>query len=910
MEAGPVDEHSPPGQPGWLARGFVAGTVGGAVAGTADVLASLSAHAQFLPGWGEPALLVLHVAALCALVGALLGTALTGLALLFLRHTLLGPLLRHALARHAEARARGPEHALVGVSLVLTFVPFAGLALAAAFALGQQTILVRHHKGLVVAVVMFATLASLALALLSAVLLARPVELLLRRVARGRAARALSHPAAPPALLTLLVALGCAAAAFAARDRLALDQLHLRPFVVTLGLLVAAAAAWPLAPRLLFLLSPRLTAPRFRRWRAARAAVVAALPLALLALAFATGSSAAVRKSAAAHTGLGGPLATLLRRLVDLDRDGHAAILGGGDCDDLDARVHPGAIDLPDDGIDQNCLGGDLRLTLATHDPRFVPVPATVPADTNILFVTIDTLRADHVGAYDYARPTTPVLDALAAKGTLFANAWAHAPSTRYSIPALLTGRHPSQVAWDTSVWWPALLDENRTLAEVLHDRGLFTGAILNYHYFDRLRRMDQGFDTYDNANARLHQGRDPASTSGSSAREQADAAIGWLDAHGAKRFFLWLHFYDPHFRYERHAGVPDFGSDPPALYDHEIRYTDGELGRVLEHLRARGLDEKTAVVVLSDHGEGFGEHGIDFHGYHLYAAQTKVPLIMRVPGFAPRRVTLPVGHIDLLPTLANLVGAAPEPTMQGRSLLGELAGLAPDDTDRQIFQEVSFEGNHERRGVVTRRWHLLFNQSPDNTWELYDLANDPTEQHDLWDTHEGEVASLRDSLLAWLDAASYPAGAAAKLAAALLTAPPTPRRAVRADLGDAARLLGADLADEIRAGDELAVTLYFESRARLAGDFIVFLHFEGPGRFQGDHVPAGGAHPVANWRPGQLIADRHTVRVPGHTRPGEYRVFAGLWSRAKNQNLAVHNAGAHAATPDRIALGTIRVVP
>src|SRR5689334_2194644 len=122
-------------------------------------------------------------------------------------------------------------------------------------------------------------------------------------------------------------------------------------------------------------------------------------------------------------------------------------------------------------------------------------------------------------------------------------------------MPAILTGRYPSQVAWDMSVWWPALQLANHTLAERLKELGFTTGAILNYHYFDRVRRMDQGFDHYDNEDARLHAGQDPAATSGTSAKEQSDKAIDYLRAHAGERFFLWVHYYDPHFRYEHHAG-------------------------------------------------------------------------------------------------------------------------------------------------------------------------------------------------------------------------------------------------------------------------------------------------------------------------------------------------------------------
>src|SRR5690606_33786879 len=130
-------------------------------------------------------------------------------------------------------------------------------------------------------------------------------------------------------------------------------------------------------------------------------------------------------------------------------------------------------------------------------DVAFVPLPAGFPGDANIVLITIDTLRADHVGAYGYHRPTTPALDALAADGTLFENAWAHAPSTRYAIPSILPGRYPPAVDYDTSIWWPALDPRATTIAELLQEQGFFSGAILNYDYFEPRRRMNQGFDVY-----------------------------------------------------------------------------------------------------------------------------------------------------------------------------------------------------------------------------------------------------------------------------------------------------------------------------------------------------------------------------------------------------------------------------
>jgi hypothetical protein len=443
-------------------------------------------------------------------------------------------------------------------------------------------------------------------------------------------------------------------------------------------------------------------------------------------------------------------------------------------------------------------------------------------------------------------------------------------------------------------------------MAEVLKEHGLFTGALLNYHYFDRRRRMDQGFDVYDNSNARLHVGSDPASTHGSSSREQADAAIAFIDQNGSKRFFLWVHFYDPHFEYEVHPGTVSFGTDNMARYDGEIRFTDDQLARVLARLDELGLTGKTIVAITGDHGEGFGEHAVNFHGYDLYAAQTKVPMIFVVPGLAPRRLKTPVGHVDLLPTFANLVGAQAEATMSGRSLVPFMLG--EEDAERAVYQEVSYEGPTEKRALATRTRHLLYNMVPDRTYELYDLVADPGEKHDVWG-RASDGDALAERLAAMIDVAQAPPEAAEAGAAALLSSPPKPRTAVRGEFGGAVRFLGADLPAEAHAGSEVEVVWYWESLARLPGNWKPFVHFESAagGRFLGDHEPAGGALPVARWQPGQRIADRQKLMIPAGTRPGEYTAFVG-WFHG-GQRLPLSSSDAADAGDNRIRVGAIKVV-
>jgi len=657
------------------------------------------------------------------------------------------------------------------------------------------------------------------------------------------------------------------------------DNLRFAPWI-DIG---AGAAIGALGLALAFALAGKL--PRRAPVRFAAAAGAAGLALGIL---LPVSASESARKAGAARTGLVAPLLALGRQALDLDRDGYARLLGGGDCDDADPGVHPGAIDVPGDGIDSDCDGHDAAVA-SLAPAAFAPVPDSVPRDLNFLFLTIDTLRADHLGCYGYARPTSPRLDALAAEGTLFENGWAHAPSTRYSMPALATGRWPSAIEWDESIWWPRMRGM-RTLAEALHEAGYFTGGLFSFNYFALAdhRGFERGMDYYNADRAALHVAvNGPMESHGSSSREMADDAIAFLDAHHAQKFFLWLHFYDPHLSYEPHPEVPSFGTSRPDLYDGEIRFTDLHVGRVLDHLRALGIDGRTAVIVTGDHGEGLGEHGITEHGFDLYAPQTKVPVIIRVPGLPAQRRRAPAGHVDLAPTLVNLARARPEPTFLGRSLVGVLAGGEPDGTQqdraRTVFQEVSSERG-KKRALASATHHLLWNWIPDNTTECYDRRVDPAEVHDLWGRGgDGECVRLKHDLESLVSTLALPPGYADKMARGIIPegAPdPQPPIALGADIGAQLRVIGAEISPaEVQRGGEVTLTVYFQSRQRLADRWRLFFHLDGPGGFRNlDHVPVEGLLPVERWRPGQRIRDVQHVSIPPYTPPGTYTFSIGAF--------------------------------
>ncbi|MBT8493654.1 MAG: sulfatase-like hydrolase/transferase [Deltaproteobacteria bacterium] len=842
----------------------LAAAIGGGLVGGVDVLLSWGALVQFGPSLLTRTGTLLYVAALYSLVFAVAGALLGCAGSLLLRFTDLRALSRGLAARRREALSRGPEHAIGPVAHAMAAALALPIALAVGFRVVSPWLATRNHMGLIVAVAMAAAVAAVLVGVILSLVIARALRPLLAALAtRPLAGRALSRPGAW-FYAAALVLLALAAVALSATWSVA-QHLPVRRFAVVVAIVIAAFACRDLGARL----SRALAGKRF----ATGAASVAIAVLLIAAIMLWTGSIPAVQKGASAYTGLAGPLANGIRKLIDLDRDGFSPVLSGGDCDDFDASVNVRASDRPGDGIDQNCIGGDPQLS-KPRAPSFAELPESVPRPLSVVLVTIDTLRADHLGAYGYSRNTSPRIDQVAASGTIFENAWAHAPSTRYSMPAILTGRYPLSAFYDTTVrGWPGLQKRGDNLAVLLKAGGRFTGAVLNYWYFDRERSMDRGFDDYDNRNRSLHRsirGEGPAKTKGSSSKEQTDKAIEFVRKHQQEPFFLWVHYYDPHYEYEKHPDIENFGDGPIDLYDNEIRYTDLHIGRLIDELARSGLDESTAIVITGDHGEGFGEHGVDLHGYHLYAAQTKVPLIIKVPGLAASRPTTPVGHIDILPTIANLVGASPTPTMQGRSLLPAMLGGPAADQDGWVFQQLSFENDNEMRAAASKQCHVVFNVSPQTSWELYRIDEDPLEERDIIGT-SGPCADAQDRLARWYDHSEIPDGAAT----ALVEQRPTD--ALGLQIGEAARLLQVEAPTRARAGELIQLTYTVEARRAIPDHWKVFVHFRGPrgAFFTDDHSPPWRP---SWWKPGQVIRYTRHVRIPPSSRQGAYQVWTGMF--------------------------------
>jgi choline-sulfatase len=359
----------------------------------------------------------------------------------------------------------------------------------------------------------------------------------------------------------------------------------------------------------------------------------------------------------------------------------------------------------------------------------------------DVFLITIDTLRADHVGCYGYQQVQTPNLDGVAAEGVRFTEAFTVSPITNSSHASILTGDYPS--THGVRDFGSPLAANHPTWAELLKQDGYHTAAFIGAVILDSQALapgFDRGFEFYDNFPAKT-QSKSRWGRLERRGMDVAQRAEDWLRTHRSGPHFVWVHFYDPHDPYE--PPPPYSEKYKTHLYDGEIAYADSALGHFLGFLRQQDWYDNAVVIIVGDHGEGLGEHHEDTHGIFLYDATTHVPLLIKLPGAARagQSISAQVRTTDLLPTVLDVVGVKAPAKFDGASLQPYLYGS--QTADRPALSETDYPlrfGWAPLRAVRATNFKYIEAPQP----ELYDLHADPGELHSVYAPWDAKVQELR----------------------------------------------------------------------------------------------------------------------------------------------------------------------
>jgi arylsulfatase A-like enzyme/cytochrome c-type biogenesis protein CcmH/NrfG len=368
---------------------------------------------------------------------------------------------------------------------------------------------------------------------------------------------------------------------------------------------------------------------------------------------------------------------------------------------------------------------------------------------TNVVLVTIDTLRADHLRSYGYEAIKTPVISALADEGVLFENVIAQTPITLPSHASILTGTYPFYHGLQDVVG--RLRDGVPTLAEWFKEQGYATGAVVGSSVLLAQWGLDRGFDFYEDNFPTQGIRQVDFSRVERPANRVIDLALSWLENNRDRPFFLWVHLYDPHDPYEPPEPFASQYREQP--YDGEVEFIDSELGRFFEGLKKWGLYDDSLIVFTSDHGESLGEHKEKYHAYYIYDCSIRIPLIFRIPAHLSKgqlspgsRIPNQVRSVDIAPTVMQLLGKQVMEWIQGEGLVAMMAGKRPN-IDLDAYAETHYPRIHFG-------WSPLFSYStPEHKFieapitELYDLKQDPGEVQSIIEKESALANQLKSRM-------------------------------------------------------------------------------------------------------------------------------------------------------------------
>ena len=382
---------------------------------------------------------------------------------------------------------------------------------------------------------------------------------------------------------------------------------------------------------------------------------------------------------------------------------------------------------------------------LAMLDSALGQAAATHPTSPDVFLVTIDTLRADHVGCYGYKQIETPALDSLAADGVRFTHAFTHSPITNTSHTSILTGLLPS--LHGVTDFGVPLAPQHVTWAEMLKKKGYQTGAFIGAVILDSntlAPGLDRGFDFYDNFPAKT-ESKERFGRVERRGMEVVQHAEGWLAKHPTGPRFVWVHLFDPHDPYEP---PPPYSEKYKNLYDGEIAYADSALGNFVNFLKKTGAYPNAIIVVVGDHGEGLGEHGEETHGLFLYDSTLHVPMILKMPGTKDHGIVVDaqVRTTDILPTILALTNTPAPPELSGESMIPLIENQA---SSHDLLAETDYPlrfGWAPLKALRAGDVKLIEAPRP----ELYDLKSDPGELKNLYAADNAQTQSMLTELAKW----------------------------------------------------------------------------------------------------------------------------------------------------------------
>lgn len=350
-----------------------------------------------------------------------------------------------------------------------------------------------------------------------------------------------------------------------------------------------------------------------------------------------------------------------------------------------------------------------------------------IPSDLNLVVISVDSLRGD-MPWNGYARPIAPRLTELAKRSVNYPNAYAISSYTSMSLGGFLGGKLPSTMP-RSGFFFGRYAPENVMFPELLQQAGIRTVAAHAHGYF-REAGFDQGFDVWEVVPNIVFKAETDPNVTSPEHEALAEKILG--DIPDDKRFFAWFHFLDPHDTYMSHVkdGIPAWGASARDQYDGEVTFTDKYLGKLLDFIDQKPWGKKTAIILTSDHGESFGEHGRYAHGFELFENLVRVPLFFYVPGVPPRTIEATRSGIDLAPTICELLGVKPAESFTGRSLVPELLGGPAEERD--VILDLPMTSDNDKRRALVRGTKKVIAYGATELPVVYDLEKDPKEDKPL----------------------------------------------------------------------------------------------------------------------------------------------------------------------------------